>query len=54
MEGITVALDLMGGDFGPRVSVPAIKQALTFYSDLNVLAFGREDLVLDFLGKKNS
>ncbi len=52
MEGITVALDLMGGDFGPRVSVPAIKQALTFYSDLNVLAFGKEDLVLDFFRKE--
>ena len=52
MEGITVALDLMGGDFGPRVSVPAIKQALAFYSDLNVLAFGKEDLVLDLFRKE--
>ncbi len=53
MEGITVALDLMGGDFGPRMSVPAIKQALTFYSDLNIIAYGREHEVIGLLRSEN-
>lgn len=30
----------MGGDFGPRVTVPAIMQALSFYPDLTILLTG--------------
>lgn len=35
-----VAFDLMGGDFGPPVTVPAVKRALSICKDLNVLGFG--------------
>ncbi|MGL5284405.1 MAG: hypothetical protein ACRC8W_22105, partial [Plesiomonas shigelloides] len=29
MTRLTIALDIMGGDFGPRVTLPAALQALT-------------------------
>lgn len=47
--GITLALDLMGGDEGPRVAVPAAKQALNVFKDLNLLLFGIEDQVFPLL-----
>ncbi len=49
MGGITIALDLMGGDNGPRVTVPAAKLALNIYRDLDLLLFGEEKKVLPFL-----
>jgi phosphate acyltransferase len=49
LDGITIALDVMGGDKGPHVSVPAIKQALNIYADLNLIVFGDEREVLPLL-----
>ncbi|MGN1392636.1 MAG: phosphate acyltransferase PlsX [Succinivibrionaceae bacterium] len=49
--GITIALDLMGGDLGPQVSVPAAKQALSLYDDLNLITYGREKEVIPLLRK---
>ncbi len=44
MQNLTVALDAMGGDFGPRVTVPAAVQALSHFPELKieleVLGFG--------------
>ncbi len=37
---ITVALDAMGGDFGPRVTVPAAVQALSHFPELKVILVG--------------
>lgn len=39
---VTLAVDAMGGDFGPRITVPAIVQALKTQQDLRVLLFGRQ------------
>ncbi|MEK6213695.1 MAG: phosphate acyltransferase, partial [Vibrio fluvialis] len=36
MHNLTVALDAMGGDFGPRVTVPAAVQALSHFPELKV------------------
>ena len=36
----TVALDAMGGDFGPQVVVPAALSALNKYDDLNLILVG--------------
>lgn len=40
MNNLTIALDAMSGDFGPRVVVPAALQILTQYPHLNVLLVG--------------
>ncbi|WP_305405661.1 phosphate acyltransferase PlsX [Photobacterium leiognathi] len=40
MMGLTVALDAMGGDFGPQVTVPAAVQALLHSPELKLILFG--------------
>lgn len=40
MTGLTVALDAMGGDFGPQVIVPAAVQALLQYPELKIKLYG--------------
>lgn len=40
MHNLTVALDAMGGDFGPRVTVPAAVQALSHFPELKVTLIG--------------
>jgi phosphate acyltransferase len=40
--GVTVALDAMGGDFGPDVVVPAALRALEEHDDLGVILVGDE------------
>lgn len=39
---VTLAVDAMGGDQGPRTTVPAVVQALSARQDLRVLLFGRK------------
>jgi glycerol-3-phosphate acyltransferase PlsX len=41
--GITIALDAMGGDFGPDVIVPAAISALDQQPDLNIILVGNEE-----------
>ncbi|WP_194090656.1 phosphate acyltransferase PlsX [Vibrio hibernica] len=45
MQTITVALDAMGGDFGPRVTVPAAVQALSHFPELKVILVGDRELI---------
>lgn len=45
MSGLTVALDAMGGDFGPQVTVPASVQALLHHPALNVILFGDQHAI---------
>lgn len=40
MTTLTLALDMMGGDFGPRITIPALRLALNHYPKLNVILFG--------------
>ncbi|MBF0784122.1 phosphate acyltransferase PlsX [Muribacter muris] len=40
MARLTLALDVMGGDFGPRITIPAIISALAVYPKLTFLLFG--------------
>jgi glycerol-3-phosphate acyltransferase PlsX len=37
---ITLAVDAMGGDFGPDVTIPAVQKAVSAQPDLRVLLFG--------------
>ncbi|QIZ76048.1 phosphate acyltransferase PlsX [Ferrimonas lipolytica] len=40
MTSLTLALDAMGGDFGPHVTVPAALQALSHFPHLNLILVG--------------
>lgn len=55
MQNITVALDAMGGDFGPRVTVPAAVQALSYFPELKVILIGDRNAItsqLSSLGRQ--
>ncbi|MCG3722890.1 phosphate acyltransferase PlsX [Vibrio cincinnatiensis] len=49
MQNLTVALDAMGGDFGPRVTVPAAVQALSHFPELKVILVGDRMLISQHL-----
>lgn len=51
MTRLTLALDVMGGDFGPSVTVPASLQALISNSELDLLLVGIPDDITPFLTK---
>lgn len=54
MTRLTLALDVMGGDFGPSVTVPASLQALTSNLELNLLLVGDPDIITPLLIKADS
>jgi len=45
MREITVAIDAMGGDHGPHVTIPAALKALAQDSSLNIVLVGLEDAI---------
>lgn len=45
MTDITIALDAMGGDFGPKVVVPAALKALKFHPQLKLILVGDEGIL---------
>ncbi len=45
MRNITVAIDVMGGDHGPHVTVPAAIKSLARNPDLNVILVGPGDVI---------
>ncbi|MGX2955856.1 phosphate acyltransferase PlsX [Ursidibacter arcticus] len=51
MTRLTLALDVMGGDFGPRITIPALSLALEKNPMLFVLAFGNEAETLPYIHK---
>ena len=52
-EQITIALDCMGGDFGPPVVVPAAKRALARHPDLKLILVGREEAIEPVLAEQH-
>ena len=54
MTRLTLAVDAMGGDFGPCVTVPAALQALASHSQLVLLLVGDPDTISSFLAKADS
>lgn len=46
---ITIAVDAMGGDHGPRVTVPGAMAALAHEHDLNLILVGKPDQIEDHL-----
>jgi len=51
---LTLAIDAMGGDFGPCVTVPAALQALASHSELFLLLVGNPDTLMPLLAKADS
>jgi len=51
---LTLAIDAMGGDFGPCVTVPAAMQALASNSQLHLLLVGDPDNISSLLAKADS
>ncbi|MGB6136907.1 MAG: phosphate acyltransferase, partial [Shewanella sp.] len=49
MINLTLALDAMGGDHGPHVTVPAAMQALKFHSTLKIILVGNETEIQKYL-----
>lgn len=52
-----IAIDAMGGDFGPSVTVPAAHKAITQYSDIELTLVGQQELLqpeLQKLGLQNN
>ncbi len=49
MTSLTLAIDAMGGDFGPRVTVPAALQALAANTQLHLLLVGDPDTLTPLL-----
>ncbi|EPL6453187.1 MULTISPECIES: phosphate acyltransferase PlsX [Providencia] len=49
MANLTIALDAMGGDVGPRVTVPAALQALASNSALKLLLVGQPEAIQPLL-----
>lgn len=47
----TIAVDVMGGDFGPRVTVPATLNALKRYPHLSAKLVGHQEAITPFLKK---
>ena len=45
MDKLVIAIDCMGGDFGPSVFIPALKKLKIRYPEVNYLLFGDEELI---------
>ncbi len=54
MDNLTIALDAMSGDFGPRIVVPAAIQALNRYPNLSIFLVGNLTEISSFLSKENT
>ncbi|MDF7670994.1 phosphate acyltransferase PlsX [Orbaceae bacterium ESL0721] len=54
MDNLTIALDAMSGDFGPRVTVPAAVHALNRYPNLTLFLVGEPTEIVPLLPKKIS
>ena len=54
MTRLTLAIDAMGGDFGPCVTVPAALQALALHSQLQLLLIGDSAAITPLLAKADS
>ncbi|MEL0028141.1 MAG: phosphate acyltransferase, partial [Perlucidibaca sp.] len=48
---ITLAVDVMGGDHGPAITVPASLQVLAENQDLQLFLVGDESLIQPLLAK---
>ena len=45
LKDLTIALDMMGGDYGPRSSIPAAVHAVNAHANLSLILCGNEDVI---------
>ena len=50
-QRVVIAVDVLGGDFGPKVVLPGIEKALQADSELEVIACGPTEVVVPFAEK---
>ncbi|WP_105200472.1 MULTISPECIES: phosphate acyltransferase PlsX [unclassified Pseudoalteromonas] len=50
-RSLTIALDMMGGDYGPRSSIPAAVEAVHLHSSLTLILCGNETLIQEQLSR---
>ena len=48
--GVTIAIDCMGGDYGPSVTVPSTLSFLRTHADASAVLVGREEAIRPLLG----
>lgn len=53
-EIITIAIDAMGGDFGPKEIIPALGKVIKGRSNIRFLAFGDEAQISEYLNKNSA
>lgn len=54
MRDINIALDVMGGDYGPRSTIPAAIKAVDTYPNLHLYLCGHSQSIHSFLNKHNA
>ena len=52
-DRITIALDMMSGDFSVSSSVPAAMKILEEINDVNLILIGDKDLINPLISKKS-
>ena len=52
-DKVVIALDVMGGDFGPEVVIPAAVNVLQKRKDLKIILVGKEDAISDYVSSNN-
>ena len=50
----SIAIDAMGGDVGPAVTIPASLDALSKHSNLHIILVGNESKIQNLLKKYDS
>ncbi|MEF2845142.1 MAG: phosphate acyltransferase PlsX [Eggerthellaceae bacterium] len=50
-DRVVIAVDVLGGDFGPQMTLPGIEMAVMADENLEVIACGPEDVVVPFADK---
>ncbi|AUJ70281.1 MULTISPECIES: phosphate acyltransferase PlsX [Pseudoalteromonas] len=53
LTDLTIALDMMGGDYGPRSSIPAAIAAVLKHPNLNLILCGNQQVIESALTKAN-
>jgi glycerol-3-phosphate acyltransferase PlsX len=54
MRNLTISLDMMGGDYGPRSTIPAAIEAVSLYPDLKLILCGNSQYLQTELNKLNA
>jgi glycerol-3-phosphate acyltransferase PlsX len=54
LTNLTIALDMMGGDYGPRSSIPAAVCAVNAHANLTLILCGNEQVITNQLESLDS